>query len=112
MAPVITPQGPCLIEVNCRVMGPVLSADAFYAAFGYSQPALLAESIVDPDIFSTRLTNVTPAAKKHFAMIFLRCQATGAEMDAGVATLLCLGVSASLFRIFFNERRRELPEAV
>lgn len=73
----LTKTGPCLIEVNSRIMGPVLDVDAFYCAFGYSQPSLLCESIIHPEIFSRRLNYKTGNPKKHFSMVFLRCTAKG-----------------------------------
>lgn len=73
----LTNTGPCLIEVNSRIMGPVLDVDAFYCAFGYSQPSLLCESIIHPEIFSRRLNYRICKPKKHFSMVFLRCTVKG-----------------------------------
>lgn len=73
----LTNTGPCLIEVNSRIMGPVLDVDAFYCAFGYSQPSLLCESIIHPEIFIRRLDYSVSIPKKHFSMVFLRCRVKG-----------------------------------
>jgi D-alanine-D-alanine ligase-like ATP-grasp enzyme len=43
----ITASGPVLIEVNSRLMGPLLPADPFVASLGYSQATVLADAALD-----------------------------------------------------------------
>jgi predicted ATP-grasp superfamily ATP-dependent carboligase len=72
----LTADGPRLVEVNSRVMGPCLSADPFFAAFGYSQQHLVAERFLRPSDFTTRFDRpYSPALV--LARAFLRPQSSG-----------------------------------
>ncbi|WP_168801549.1 ATP-grasp domain-containing protein [Glycomyces buryatensis] len=51
-----TAEGPRLIEVNSRLGGPVLPPDVFFRSFGYSQATLLADSVLDGNVFKDRVT--------------------------------------------------------
>lgn len=44
---VLTNEGPRLVEVNARLMGPLLPADVFVPALGYSQATALAQRYLD-----------------------------------------------------------------
>jgi hypothetical protein len=71
-----TPDGPCLVEVNARVMGPCLAPDAYFAAFGYSHQHLVVESMVDPAVFALRdASGYGP--DRHVAKVFLRAHRDG-----------------------------------
>ncbi len=83
----MTSQGPRLIEVNSRIMGPVLHVDAFFNALGYSQATLLVESGLDHEDFLMRIRQPRKM-KKHFSMVFLRNGKEGAIVDrAGLETI-------------------------
>ena len=75
-----TVDGIQLIEVNSRLMGPLLDSDAFHFAFGYSQATLLAESCILPDQFMKRFDK-KHSTKKHFSMVFLRNGEAGKVMN-------------------------------
>lgn len=75
-----TTDGIRLIEVNSRLMGPLLDSDAFHFGFGYSQATLLAESCVLPNVFMKRFEN-NHAMKRHFSMVFLRNGSAGKVLD-------------------------------
>lgn len=68
--------GPCLVEVNARIMGPSLAPDPYFAAFGYSHQHLLVESTLDPADFVER-RRVPYRADRHLAKVFLRAHAPG-----------------------------------
>jgi hypothetical protein len=72
----LLPDGPCLIEVNSRVMGPCLDPDAYFAALGYSHQHLLVESVLDPEIFDRR-QSTSYGPERHLAKIFLRAHRPG-----------------------------------
>ncbi|MFF8833774.1 ATP-grasp domain-containing protein [Streptomyces sp. NPDC015131] len=83
----LTPAGPRLVEVNSRVMGPCLSPDPFFAAFGHTQQHLVAERFLRPGDFARRLdTPYGPA--RTLARVFLRALRPGVltAMD-GLRTL-------------------------
>jgi predicted ATP-grasp superfamily ATP-dependent carboligase len=80
----MTENGPSLIEVNSRIMGPALYVDAFFNAFGYSQSSLLAESCVHPERFKRRFV-LPKKMKKHFAMVYLRTAKAAVELQADPA---------------------------
>ncbi|KPI20073.1 hypothetical protein OK074_7622 [Actinobacteria bacterium OK074] len=71
----ITPEGPLLIEVNCRLMGEV-HTDPYFAAIGYSHPAILAERYLDPQLFTTRLDRAY-RAQRSLARVYLRTGGNG-----------------------------------
>lgn len=73
----MTEKGPLLIEINSRVMGPILDINAFSFGFGYSQASILAESILFPNSFNKRLSHSVVQPKNYFSMVFLRCPFQG-----------------------------------
>lgn len=73
----MTENGPLLIEVNSRIMGPVLDIDAFSHGIGYSQASILAESVAAPEQFKKRLNGLSLQPKKYFSMVFIRCPFAG-----------------------------------
>jgi hypothetical protein len=77
----LTPEGPRLVEVNSRIMGPCLSPDPFFAAFGYSQQHLVAERFLRPGDFARRLEAPYGPART-LARVFLR------GLRAGVVTAM------------------------
>lgn len=71
-----TPDGPRLIEVNARILGPVLHPDPYFAAFGNSQQHLLAESLDDPASFKARFSDAY-APPQVMGKAFVRCWESG-----------------------------------
>ncbi|MFF5107159.1 ATP-grasp domain-containing protein [Streptomyces sp. NPDC000134] len=51
----LTEDGPRIIEVNARVLGPTLDPDPYFIAFGSSQQHLLVDSMLAPADFRRRL---------------------------------------------------------
>ncbi|MFD5584032.1 ATP-grasp domain-containing protein [Streptomyces sp. NPDC127063] len=72
----LTADGPRLVEVNSRLMGPYLSADAYHCAFGYSSPHLVAERFLRPDDFHNRF-DLPYGPARTLAMVFLRAPRPG-----------------------------------
>ncbi|MEV5483477.1 MULTISPECIES: ATP-grasp domain-containing protein [Streptomyces] len=71
-----TADGPRLVEVNSRLMGPHLAADAYHAAYGYSSPHLVAERFLRPGEFENRFDlPYGPAAS--LAKVYLRAHRSG-----------------------------------
>lgn len=54
---IMTSDGPCLVEVNSRLMGPEQPAGIYFPVLGYSQASLLLESVVDTEAFLRRLSS-------------------------------------------------------
>ncbi|WP_219905308.1 ATP-grasp domain-containing protein [Actinopolyspora mortivallis] len=52
----LTPDGPRLVEVNSRVMGPRLDPDPYMLAFGYTHQHLVVEQVLSPTNFTTRMS--------------------------------------------------------
>ncbi|WP_258087336.1 ATP-grasp domain-containing protein [Xenorhabdus bovienii] len=77
----MTENGPLLIEVNSRIMGPILDINAFSHGIGYSQASILAESMAEPEIFNRRLSSPIQQPKRYFSMVFLRCPFEGRIVD-------------------------------
>ncbi|XMN11167.1 hypothetical protein ACK8N7_36690 [Streptomyces griseobrunneus] len=75
----LTSEGPRLIEVNARILGPVLHPDPYFAAFGDSQQHVLAESLDDPAAFAARVRQPY-APPQVMGKAFVRC------WDSGVLT--------------------------
>ncbi|MFJ7062745.1 ATP-grasp domain-containing protein [Streptomyces microflavus] len=75
----LTGEGPRLIEVNARILGPVLHPDPYFAAFGDSQQHVLAESLDDPAAFAARVRQPY-APPQVMGKAFVRC------WDSGVLT--------------------------
>lgn len=95
----LTPAGPRLVEVNSRIMGPCLSPDPFFAAFGYTQQHLVAERFLRPGDFTRRFSTPYGPART-LARIFLRARRPGVltAMD-GLRTLRRLPGFHSLTRL-------------
>jgi glutathione synthase/RimK-type ligase-like ATP-grasp enzyme len=72
----LTARGPRLLEVNPRLMGPVLDADPYHAAFGYAPQHLVAERCLRPGVFRERLRS-DYGPRKMFGMYHLRCRRRG-----------------------------------
>ncbi|WP_331762754.1 ATP-grasp domain-containing protein [Streptomyces anulatus] len=72
----LTSDGPRLIEVNARILGPVLHPDPYFAAFGNSQQHLLAESLEDPASFTTH-ASIPYAPPQVMGKAFVRCWESG-----------------------------------
>ncbi|MFD7490843.1 ATP-grasp domain-containing protein [Streptomyces sp. NPDC059832] len=72
----LTCDGPRLVEVNARILGPVLHPDPYFAAFGSSQQHLLAESLGDPASFKARFSHAY-APPQVMGKAFVRCWETG-----------------------------------
>lgn len=72
----LTANGPRLIEVNARIMGPCLSPDPFFAAFGYTQQHLVVERFLRPAEFAARFDHPYAPARV-LARAFLRPHASG-----------------------------------
>ncbi|MER7399935.1 ATP-grasp domain-containing protein [Streptomyces sp. NPDC000151] len=72
----LTPEGPRLVEVNSRVMGPSLAPDPYHAAFGYSHQHLTAERVLRPDEFQRRF-DLPYAPARTVAKVLLRPHADG-----------------------------------
>ncbi len=72
----LTADGPRLVEVNARIMGPCLSPDPFFAAFGYAQQHLVVERFLRPSEFATRFDRPYAPARV-LARVFLRPHASG-----------------------------------
>lgn len=51
----LTSQGPQLLEVNCRLGGPILDPDPYWVARGYSLQHLVVERHLQPALFRNRL---------------------------------------------------------
>jgi hypothetical protein len=86
----MTRNGPRLIEVNARIMGPALQPALYRAALGYSQADLVAERFTDPDAFAKRFTDpYAPAAA--IATAYLNVAVPGTVVSsAGVERLRAL----------------------
>nr|WP_228454140.1 ATP-grasp domain-containing protein [Streptomyces alkaliphilus] len=72
----LTADGPRLVEVNSRLMGPYLSPDAYHCAFGYCSPHLVAERFLRPDDFRKRF-DLPYGPARTLAMVFLRASRAG-----------------------------------
>lgn len=72
----ITGRGPRLIEVNSRLMGPVLPADVYVPALGFSHATLLAQSVLRPESFHQQLGRPYRPARA-FGLVLLRTYRTG-----------------------------------
>lgn len=72
----MTSRGPRLVEVNARLMGPVMEPDPYYVAFGYSPQHLLAERYLDERRFLARFGR-PHAAKWVLARSYLRTGGAG-----------------------------------
>lgn len=72
----LTADGPRLVEVNSRLMGPHLSADAYHAAYGYSSPHLVAERFLRPDEFGNRF-DLPYGPARTLAKVYLRAHRSG-----------------------------------
>ncbi|WP_221348560.1 ATP-grasp domain-containing protein [Streptomyces beigongshangae] len=72
----LTGDGPRLVEVNARILGPVLHPDPYFAAFGGSQQHLLAESLDDPASFRAR-SSLAYAPPQVMGKAFVRCWESG-----------------------------------
>ncbi|GAU68739.1 hypothetical protein SSP35_08_02330 [Streptomyces sp. NBRC 110611] len=67
----LTADGPRLVEVNSRVMGPCLAPDPYHAAFGYSHQHLTVERFLRPGDFERRFALPYGPART-VAKVFLR----------------------------------------
>ncbi|WP_157879898.1 ATP-grasp domain-containing protein [Streptomyces natalensis] len=67
----LTPDGPRLVEVNSRVMGPCLAPDPYHAAFGYSHQHLTVERFLRPEEFERRFA-LPYGPSRTVAKVFLR----------------------------------------
>ncbi|MFI6093548.1 ATP-grasp domain-containing protein [Streptomyces sp. NPDC051218] len=77
----LTADGPRLVEVNSRLMGPYLSPDAYHCGFGYSSPHLVAERLLRPEDFRNRFD--LPYGPAHtLAKVFLRAHRPGVLSSA------------------------------
>ncbi|MGW1752417.1 ATP-grasp domain-containing protein [Streptomyces sp. NPDC002092] len=72
----LTDAGPRLIEVNCRLMGPILPSDPYLAALGHSQATLFADAVLKKAPFE-ELAARPYAPRRPFAVVFLRAQGAG-----------------------------------
>ncbi|MFH8570116.1 ATP-grasp domain-containing protein [Streptomyces sp. NPDC017993] len=72
----LTAEGPRLVEVNSRVMGPCLAPDPYHAAFGYSHQHLTVERYLRPAEFERRFSLPYGPART-VAKIFLRPESDG-----------------------------------
>lgn len=72
----LTAEGPRLVEVNSRLMGPHLSADAYHAAYGYSSPHLVAERFLRPRDFENRF-DLPYGPAGSLAKVYLRAHRGG-----------------------------------
>ncbi|GAA2309445.1 ATP-grasp domain-containing protein [Streptomyces hawaiiensis] len=72
----LTADGPRLVEVNSRLMGPYLSPDAYHCAFGYGSPHLVAERLLRPDDFHNRF-DLPYGPARTLAKVFLRADRPG-----------------------------------
>ncbi|WP_051861691.1 ATP-grasp domain-containing protein [Streptomyces ochraceiscleroticus] len=73
---ILTADGPRLVEVNSRLMGPYLSADAYHVAYGYSSPHLLAERLLRPEEFTNRF-DLPYGPGRSLAKVYLRAHRAG-----------------------------------
>jgi hypothetical protein len=53
----LTDQGPRLVEVNSRMMGPMMDPDPYFRALGYAPQHLVAERYLSPTGFERRLAS-------------------------------------------------------
>jgi hypothetical protein len=72
----LTAAGPRLIEVNCRLMGPILPSGPYLAALGHSQATLFADAVLKRASFD-ELAIRPYAPDRHFAVVFLRAGGPG-----------------------------------
>jgi biotin carboxylase len=73
----LTHRGPRLIEVNPRLMGPIMPADVYVPAFGCSQATLLADSVLGGPAFEERVGRPYRPGPQHMAFIFLHAWGEG-----------------------------------
>ncbi|WP_052230103.1 ATP-grasp domain-containing protein [Streptomyces sp. CT34] len=71
-----TEDGPRLVEVNSRLMGPSMPSDVFVPALGYSQATVLAERYTDEPGFFRRIDS-RYAPRRFFAQAQLRVHQRG-----------------------------------
>lgn len=95
----LTEEGPRLVEVNSRVMGPCLAPDAYHAGYGYSHQHLTAESFLRPEEFAKRF-ELPHGPARTVAKVFLRPHRDGLllAMD-GLRTLRRLPGFHSIARL-------------
>jgi hypothetical protein len=72
----MTSNGPRMVEVNSRVMGPCLEPDPYFAALGTTHQHATAERYLDPEAFRARF-EMPYRARKHLAKVFLRAHSEG-----------------------------------
>lgn len=72
----LTARGPRLVEVNSRLMGPHLSADAYHVAYGYSSAHLVAERLLRPADFAHRF-DLPYGPVGSLAKVYLRAHRSG-----------------------------------
>jgi hypothetical protein len=83
----ITASGPRLIEVNSRLMGPLLPADPFFASLGYSQATVLADAALNRCSFSAGEAPAY-APRRTLGHLMLRTRQTGTiTAMPGLATI-------------------------
>ncbi|MGW4446821.1 ATP-grasp domain-containing protein [Streptomyces sp. NPDC004682] len=71
-----TADGPRLVEVNSRLMGPAMPSDVFVPALGYSQATVLLDRYLDEPAFLGRVDS-RYAPRRHFAQAQLRTMRQG-----------------------------------
>lgn len=72
----LTDRGPLLVEVNSRLMGPILPTDAYVAALGYSHATLLADGVLGAPEFTAHAARPYQPAQ-HIGCVFMRTQGAG-----------------------------------
>ena len=72
----LTERGPLLIEVNSRLMGPVLPCDAYVSALGHSQATLLADAVLGTAAFEEYAARPY-APRQYIGFVFMRTKGTG-----------------------------------
>jgi biotin carboxylase len=70
-------RGPVLVEVNFRLMGPILPADVYVPVFGHSHATLFADAVLGRPAFTGRVGSGYTVPNKHLAFILLRAHAGG-----------------------------------
>ncbi|MGH3622965.1 MAG: ATP-grasp domain-containing protein [Sciscionella sp.] len=73
----LTDRGPLLIEVNFRLMGPILPADVYVPALGHSHATLFADAVLGRPVFRRHAARGYPVPKKFFAFVFMRAHDSG-----------------------------------
>lgn len=95
----LTSEGPRLVEVNCRLGGPILDPDPYWVARGHSPQHLVVERYLQPDLFKERL-DISPKPQQCLGYAYLRPRSRGVIRRIGnFAQLRALPAFHSVHRV-------------